>query len=217
MARAATAKKPVSKARRSSPKTKTAKRPKIVLAKPGDEKLRIPGLEEIAKEIRRRDAKITKLAEEQKAAKAVLIATVSKARRKAEKADGEDHHHCLVTSADGTDVKVIFVNKFSEIDLGYEAAIKKALGKKCFDALFSHDFKLKIKKDTDLAALKKALGNKFDAFAALVGVTSFFKPGSDYLCKRAALRLDDTVSSDVQTDLDDLVDQVIQNPQVKTK
>lgn len=182
-------------------------------AKKSKDRLSIPGHEALAKKMRERGKKLDSLGAEQKKDIATLRDSVKEQRLAAEKA-GDFHKTVLVESADGKPVQVVFQDRYSKVDVDHEDALRTALSGN-YDQLFTKGIDVKVKPNATLDALKAALGDKFDAFAALCDVTEYLAPTKDYMTKRSAIRggLDETTNDAI----DAITDQVQVSPSVKLK
>lgn len=204
---------------RAAKRTPAPKKPKLILTAPPSaekkaaEKLAITGYEDDAAAIRKKLLKLDALTTEVKELKAELIEAVTQERLDAEIA-GNFHKTCAVDSTDGHPVLVIFQDKYSKISTEHEEALRAHLNSH-YETLITRDYEVKVKKATTLDALKTALGNKWDAFAALVDVTEFLKPSNDFMQKRAELR--STMTKAENKAVDAIVEQCRNAPQVKVK
>lgn len=195
--------------------------PTLILTKPTKgtagtkkkDKLSVTGLEKIAAKLRERAQQMESLEAEQKVDKAQVVELCRKERRDAEVA-GDFHTTCLVESDDGKPVQVVFVNKFTKVDVAHEPALKQALNGQ-FDTLFRKGVEVKVKDDVTLEKLREVLGNKFDALMALVDATEYLSLDREFMSKRAALR--PALDAATNATIDGISDQCQQAPMVKTK
>ncbi len=195
--------------------------PALILTKPTKgaagtkkkEKLAVSGLEEIAAKLRKRNEQIESLNAENEVDKAQVIEVCRKERRDAEVA-GDFHSTLLVESADEKPIQVVFVNKFSKVDVAHAPALKTALNGQ-FDTLFRRGIEIKTKDSVDLAKLTAVLGDKLDAFLALAEVTEYLSLDRDFMEKRAALR--PALDPATNVTIDQISDQCQQKPMIKTK
>jgi len=177
------------------------------------DKLPVVGHEKQAAKIRSLVQEIESAEAEKSVLCSDLIAVCAEKRLTAEKA-GDFHKTCEVASEDNDPVLVIFADKYSKVDVVHEDVLKKALGDS-YGVLVRRGVEVKAKPETTLAALKEALGGKFDALAALVDLTEYLVPGKGYMEKRATLR--PTLDDATNTVIDGITAQVQQKPSVKTK
>ena len=202
--------------------TRKAKKPALViplLTKPktskskGTPKVEVTGLEATADAIRERQVEIDSLTAEQKIDKAELVEVCVKARIDAEAA-GLFAKTCAVATTGDKPVNVVFSDKYSSIGIEHEASLQTALGGS-YDDLFERKAAVKARGDMTEADLRKALGNKFDAFCALFEVTEFIGAKKGLMATRAGLRK--TLDADANHVVDAVVEQVRYSPSVKAK
>ena len=177
------------------------------------DKLVLTGHEEVASRLRERARAIETLEAEQKAEAADLINVAKNFRRDAEAA-GDFHKTVNVATTDDKPISLSFSDRYSPVAVESEDALRGALGSH-YDAMFRREVKVSQRKDMDLDSLKAILGDKFDAFAAAFDVKEVLVPVDGFMETRANLR--PSLSKDLNTVVDGIVDQVQYKPSLKTK
>lgn len=192
----------------------------LILTKPSKaaggkkkEKLSITGFEKTAAQMRARQEQIDSLVAEQDSDKAKVIEVCKKERRDAEVA-GDFFSTCLLESDDGKPVQVAFQNKFSKVDVAHEDALRSAMNGQ-YETLFRRGVEISVKDGVTLDKLQKALGDRFDALAALVDLSEFLVLDRDFMSKRAALR--PALDAATNATIDQITDQTQYKPSIRTK
>ena len=195
-------------------------KPVIPLIKPAaksskkTEKIPLSGYEAAASRFRELDAKIDSLSAEQKAVRAEIVDAARSARRDAECAGQFARSVEIATDDDDKPVTVTFGDSYSTVALENEAALRGALGAN-FDVVFTRTVTVKMRSRTTLGTLREALGDRYEAFAALVAVEEALAVQPSTMETRARLR--PTLTADQNTVLDGVLDQVQYSPKVSAK
>lgn len=209
-----------SKAAPSKRKAAAPAKPVIPLIKPAaksskkTEKVALSGYEAAAARFRELDAQIDSLSAEQKAVRAEIVDAARSARRDAECAGQFARSVEVATDDDDKPVTVTFGDSYSTVALENETALRAALGAN-FDVVFARAVTVKMRSRTTLETLREALGDRYEAFAALVAVDEAFAAQPSTMETRARLR--PSLTADQNTVLDGVLDQVQYSPKVSAK
>lgn len=179
----------------------------------GVAKVTLDGHEEAAARIRVLKREIDGLEAESSLLEAELVSAAKAARRESEIA-GRFAKTVAVSSSDGQPVDVTFGDRYRRVPVANEEVLREALGKQ-YPACFHREVAVKVRGHLTLEALQEALGDRFEAFAALVDVEESLIVAEGFMSTRAALR--PTLSAKLNTVLDGIVEQVQIAPSIKTK
>jgi hypothetical protein len=177
------------------------------------EKVPLAGYEDAAARYRELDAQIDSLSAEQKAVRTEIVDASRAARREAE-CVGQFARSVEVACGDDKPLLVSFGDSYSPVAIENEAALREALGAN-FEVIFARAVTVKMRAKTSLETLREALGDRYEAFAALVAVEEALVVQPSTMETRARLR--PSLTADQNTVLDGVLDQVQYSPKVSAK
>lgn len=208
--------------RPATPQTKgraKAKAPTIPLIKPAakgskkTEKVPLTGLEGSAARYRELVAEVESLEAEQKSLRTEIVDAARVARREAE-CQGQFARSVEVACGDDKPITVTFGDSYASVSVENEGALREALGSN-FDVVFTRAVSVKMRAKTSLETLQEALGDRYEAFVALVAVEEALVCQPHTMETRARLR--PALTDDQNTVLDGVLDQVQYSPKVSAK
>lgn len=177
------------------------------------EKLVLTGHEAVASRLRERAQQIDTLEAEQKIESAEIIAAAKILRREAE-ATGAFTKTVAVATEEGSPISLVFADKYSDVDVAHEPALRAALGAS-YDTCFRRQAKVKARGDLTVEKLQALLGDKFGAFCTAFDVTEYLTPVDGFMETRANMRRG--MSNELNAAVDQVVDQVQYKPSVRLK
>jgi hypothetical protein len=151
--------------------------------------------------------------QEQEAVRTEIVDASRAARREAE-CVGQFARSVEVACGDDKPLLVSFGDSYSPVAIENEAALREALGAN-FEVIFARAVTVKMRAKTSLETLREALGDRYEAFAALVAVEEALVVQPSTMETRARLR--PSLTADQNTVLDGVLDQVQYSPKVSAK